>query len=144
MGGAVVSASIVAEANGLRPHGSSFTGSWSEGPWVVRIDPADGAGGVLADAPVVVTLSHPADAATLSARTVRVREGALPLPGHLALSPDGCVVIWIPELPLQAGVEHVLEVSGLCDRRGREVRPHRSLFTVGHHSLEDLMEDKAG
>ena len=139
-----MSAPIVTEVVGLRPHGSAFAGSWSDGPWVVRSDPADGAGGVLADAPAVVTLSHPADAPTVTPTTVRVREGALPLPGHIALSPDGCVVIWIPELPLQAGVEHVLEVSGLRDRRGREVRPHRSVFTVGHHTLEDLLEDKAG
>lgn len=135
---------LVCEGTALRAHGAGFTGSWTDGPWVVRVDPADGASGVLGDAPVVVTLSHPADPASLSARTVRIREGALPLPGHIALSPDGCVLMWMPDLPLQAGIEHVLEVSGLCDRRGREVRPHRSAFTVGHHTLDDLLEDKAG
>jgi len=144
MGGPVVRPVQVAEGTSLRPYGTGLAGSGGDGPWVIRVDPADGASGVLADAPVVLTLSHPADAATLTVRTVRVREGALPLPGHIAVSPDGCVVIWIPELPLQAGVEHVLEVSGLRDRRGREVRPHRSAFTVGHHTLDDLLEDKAG
>jgi hypothetical protein len=130
------------ELPGLRPHGGGgFSGSWGDGPWVVRVDPAAGAAGVLGDAPVVMTLSHPLDPASLTSRAVRVWERLFPVRAHLALSPDGCVVIWIPERPLQPGREHVLEVRGLRDLRGREVRPHRSAFTVGHGTLDELLED---
>jgi hypothetical protein len=140
-----VKAAATTELPGLRPHGAGgFSGSWGDGPWVIRVDPAAGAGGVLGDAPVVMTLSHPIEAASLTARgarAVRVWESLFPVPGHLALSPDGCVVIWIPQRPLRPGREHVLEVCGLRDLRGREVRPHRSSFTVGHGTLDDLLED---
>jgi hypothetical protein len=37
----------------------------------------------------------------------------------------------------------VVEVSGVRDRCGRDVRPHRSVFTVAHPSLDELLEDIA-
>ncbi|HET8646814.1 MAG TPA: Ig-like domain-containing protein, partial [Vicinamibacteria bacterium] len=129
------------ETPSLRPHGL-LPGSFDEGgPRVIRIDPADGAEGVFGDAPVVITLSHAADATTLGPRSVRVCAGD-EIDGRLALSPDGRVVIWTAQQPLQAR-EHVVEVSGLRDRRGRDVRPHRSTFTVAYESLSALMEDPA-
>jgi hypothetical protein len=111
---------------------------------VVRVDPVDGAAGVLGDAAVVLTFSHPVEPESLGSRTLRVRDGASAVDGQLALSPDGCVVIWMPQRSLRPGLEHVLEVSGVRDRRGRDVRPHQSTFTVGHHSLDALLEDPVG
>jgi len=132
------------ELPALRPPGGGFGGPGGDGaPWVVRVDPADGTAGVLADAPVVVTMSHPIEPGSLGPRTVRVRDGVQPVAGRMALSPDACVVIWTPERPLRSGLEHVVEVLGVRDLRGRDVRPHRSAFTVGHHTLDDLLEEPA-
>ena len=122
------------------PTASGFGGSGAEGAWVVRIDPADGAAGVLGDAPVVVTFSHPVASHSLGHRTLRVWEGLFPVTGRLTLSPDACVVIWSPERPMRAGMEHTVEIAGLRDQRGREVQRHRSAFTVGSHTLEDLLK----
>jgi Big-like domain-containing protein len=129
------------ELPALRPPGG-IGGPWSEdGPRVLRIDPRDGARTVFGDAPVVITLSHPVDPQTLGPRTVRLRAGDEAPAGRLTLSPDACVVIWTPERPLPGGREHAVEVSGVRDRRGREVRPHRSVFTVAPLSFDELLED---
>ena len=125
---------------GLRPYRNGFGGSGSEGAWVVRVDPSAGAAGVLGDAPVVVTFSRPVASHGLGHRTLRVWEDQFPVTGRLTLSPDACVVIWSPERPMRAGMEHTVEIAGLRDPRGREVQRHRSVFTVGHHTLEDLLK----
>jgi hypothetical protein len=131
------------EAPALRPPGGGLGGpSGDGGPRVVRVDPEDGAMAVFGDAPVVITVSHPVEPSSLGPRTIRLssREGAVD--GGLALSPDARVVIWTPRHRLRAG-EHVVEVSGVRDRRGRDVAPHRSVFTVAHPSLDDLLEENA-
>ena len=52
----------------LRP-GTAAPPPFDDGePLVVRVDPADGASGVFRDAPVIVSLSQPADAATVGPR----------------------------------------------------------------------------
>jgi hypothetical protein len=129
----------------LRPHRAAVAGPpGDERPRVLRVDPADGSTGVFLDVTVVVTLSHPVDAADVGPATVCVRVEGEAAPGGLAVSPDGTVVIWTPLLPLLAGGLHVLSVAGLHDRGGREVVPHRSVFRCGPHTLEDLLEEHTG
>lgn len=107
----------------------------------MRVDPCDGATGVFRDAPVVVTLSHPVERASVGPLAVRITaEGDVP--GRLVVSPDGAVVIWTPDAPLGGSTTHVVDVSGLSDRGGREVCPHRSRFTTGDHALADLTEER--
>lgn len=133
------------DAPGLRPPGGTTDGAWSDdAPRVLRVDPWDGATTVFGDAPVVITLSHPADAGTLDTGTVRVCAGEHAACGRVAQSPDGRVVIWTPDTPLARGLRHTVEVSGLRDRRGREVLPHRSAFTVALRSLDELLEMRIG
>jgi hypothetical protein len=134
-----------AALNGLRPHRPLVSGPPGDArARVVRVDPADGSAGVFLDATVVVTLSHPVDAATVGPATVRVRSEGEATPGALAVSPDGRVVIWTPLLPLLPCAPHVLTVDGVHDRCGREVIPHRSTFRCGPHTLQDLLEEPAG
>jgi hypothetical protein len=129
----------------LRPHGGAMDGAFSDdAPRVLRVDPWDGATTVFGDAPVVITLSHAADGGTLDARTVRICAGGHAACGHVTQSPDGRVVIWTPETPLARGLQHTVEVSGVRDRRGREVLPHRSAFTVALRSLDELLETRFG
>jgi hypothetical protein len=97
-------------------------------PWVVRIDPRDGARMVLRDTPVLIRLSRPADVRSLSDRSVRVLDPAGPVPARLSLSADGCVVIWQPQRLLVPGVEHVVVSAGLRDCRGATVVPLRTSF----------------
>ena len=59
----------------LRP-GAAAPPPFDDGePLVVRVDPADGASGVFRDAPVIVSLSQPADAATVGPASFRVEAG---------------------------------------------------------------------
>jgi hypothetical protein len=97
-------------------------------PWVVRIDPHDGARMVLRDTPVLIRLSRPADVRSVSDRSVRVLDHAGPVPARLSVSADGCVVIWHPERLLVPGVEHVILSAGLRDCRGMAVAPTRASF----------------
>jgi hypothetical protein len=113
-------------------------------PRVVRVDPLPGARGVFRDAAVVLALSHPLEPSSLGAHSVRVLARDESLPGALTLSPDGAMVVWTPRRPLPPGVEHVLEVTGLRDRRGRPVATHRSGFVAGHHTLDDLLHEGTG
>lgn len=101
-----------------------------EGPaWVTRVDPGDGATGVFRDAPVLASLSHPADAATVHGGSFRVEEpGGVAVPGEVLLSPDGRLLIWTAARLLAPGVEHLVTADGLKDHRGRDVAPHRSRF----------------
>jgi hypothetical protein len=129
------------DALSLRPPGGGLGGPGGEGgPRVVRVDPEDGTPAVFGDAPVVVTFSHAVEPATIGPRSVRLSASQQAVDGRLALSPDARVVIWTPVRPLAPG-QHVVEVSGVRDRRGRDVRPHRSVFTVAHSSLDELLED---
>jgi hypothetical protein len=99
-----------------------------QAPWVVRIDPQDGARMVLRDTPVLIRLSRPADVRSLSERSVRVLDPAGPVPARLSLSADGCVVIWQPQRLLVPGVEHCIVSTGLRDCRGTPVAPSRTFF----------------
>lgn len=122
----------------LRPHGSPGVPTDDEAPHVLRVDPRPGARGVFRDAAVVLTLSHPLDPTSLGPQAVRVLADDSALAGGLALSPDRSIVVWTPRVPLPAVTEHVLEVVGLRDWRGRAVTTYRSGFVAGLHTLDEL------
>lgn len=126
-----VAGPVTVQRQGLRSNSLAFGGPPDDGsPWVVRVDPWDGAAGVFRDAPVVVRFSHPADPASLSAETFGIRDPEGPVPGHLRFSPDGHVVIWRADGLLTPGVLHFVVAAGLRDLRGREVTPHLSRFVT--------------
>jgi hypothetical protein len=109
-------------------------------PLVVRVDPADGASGVFRDTPVIVSLSQPADAATVGRESFRVEAGGrTEVEGRIRLSPDGAVLIWTAARPLAPGVVHFVAIRGVCDRRGVPVKTHVSRFVPCDLALSDLM-----
>ena len=109
--------------------------------FVVRVEPPDGASGVLRDAPVLARVSHRLDARTLGPDSVRIVGHSGPIAIRMELSRDGFVLICRPERPLEAGVEHRLELVGLKDARGRTVLAHESRFVPGGLGLHDLEEE---
>lgn len=127
------------QRQGLRSNSVSFGGPEDDGPaWVVRVDPRDGASGVLRDAPVLARLSRPADPKSLSEATFRVEAEGETLRATLRTSPDGLVVIWQGEDLLNPGVEHVVVACGLRDAWGRAVAAHRSRFVPCNLARADL------
>ena len=130
-----------ADTPGLRPHGGSGPHDEDGDPRVLRVDPPPGARGVFRDAAVVLTLSHPLDPATLGPQSVRVLAHDQSLPGAISWSPDRCIAVWLPAAPLPAHTEHVLEVIGLSDWRGRRVAFHRSGFVAGPYTLDELGQE---
>ena len=109
--------------------------------FVVRVEPPDGSSGVLRDAPVLARISHRLDPRSVAAHTVVLWSGCGPVPMRLELSRDRCVLIGRPDQPLEPGVEHCLELSGLRDEKGREVLAHESRFVPGGLGLHDLEEE---
>jgi hypothetical protein len=113
-------------------------------PLVLRVDPADGASGVFRDTPVIVSLSQPADEATVSRDSFRVEAGGrTEVEGSVRLSPDGTVLIWTAASPLAPGVVHFVAIRGVCDRRGVPVKAHVSRFVPCDIALSDLMPPRA-
>jgi hypothetical protein len=112
-----------------------------EAPSVLRVNPEDGAAGVFRDAPVIVSLSHPIDPATLALTPDAVRvetvDGCI-VEGRVSASPDGAVLIWTAVHGLTAGAIHFVAVRGLRDRRGLDLRPHVTRFVPCDLTLADL------
>lgn len=106
---------------------------------MVRIEPPDGATGVLRDDPVVAILSHAVDAATMSDESLQVLGPAGRVPGRVCLSPDGRVLVWTPGRLLDANGAHEVRVSGLRDLRGLDVEPHESRFVPCRLAASDVM-----
>lgn len=125
---------------GLRSNSVGWDGPPGGGPArVVRVEPPDGAIGVLRDDPVVVIVSHALDPASLSDDSFQVRGPAGPVPGQLRLSPDARVLVWTPGRLLDANGGHEVRVSGLRDVRGLDVEPHLSQFVPCRLSASDVM-----
>jgi hypothetical protein len=130
---------VAVSRQGLR----SNTVSWDGPPgdrraWVVRIDPGDNAIGVFRDDPVVATLSHPADLASVTATAFRVMDDEGDVAGAVRPSPDARVLVWTSPTPLRP-VEHTVVIEGLRDLRGREMAPHRSRFSACRFTSRDVM-----
>ena len=107
---------------------------------VERVEPPDGATGVLRDDPVLVRFSAPVDADRLDEATVEVREADGAVPSRVEMLDGGRVLVWWPGRRLRPGQEHRLVASGLRDRRGREAPAFASRFTPGTLSGEELTE----
>lgn len=105
---------------------------------VLRVDPPDGARGVFRDAPVVASLSRPADTRTVSPETFVVMDDEGAVPGGVWTSLDGRVVVWTPVRLLSAGKLHCVRLAGLRDVQGRDMSVHESAFVPGDLSLNDL------
>jgi hypothetical protein len=121
---------VTVTRQGLRSNGLAWGGPPGDGPGgVVRVDPPDGAVGVLADTPVVARLSHSANPESITQGAFIVEAAGIAIPGTLRSSPDGFLLIWSPGSPLDPGVVHGVRIAGLRDQRGRELRPHQSSFT---------------
>jgi len=107
---------------------------------VLRVEPRDGATGVLRDTPIVASLSHALQPSSLTTEAVAVEDEAGPVPGRSALSADGRCVIWRAERLLVPGAAHRVTVAGLRDLRGRTIAPHRSAFVPCDLTLRDLCD----
>lgn len=105
---------------------------------VVRVEPPDGARGVLRDDPIVLLLSGPLDAERLPEATLEVREADAAVPVQIESLQGGRALVLWPALPLGPGREHQLRARGLMDARGREAPPVESGFTTGALAGQDL------
>jgi hypothetical protein len=105
---------------------------------VERVDPPDGATGVLRDDPVLVRLSAPVDADRLGEATVEVRDPDGAVPAQLQALDGGRVLVCWPGRRLRPGREHHLVARGLRDRRGREAPALMSRFTPGALSGDEI------
>lgn len=98
---------------------------------VERVEPPDGARGVLRGDPILVRLSAPVDVDRLHEATLELREGGGPVPARVQSLDGGRVLVWWPGRLLRPGREHRLVAQGLKDRAGREAPPLTSRFTPG-------------
>lgn len=130
---------VAVSRQGLRSNTVSWDGPPGDGrARVVRIDPGDDAVGVFRDDPVVATLSHPADLASVTPSAFRVTDDAGAVAGVVHPSPDARVLVWTASEALGAG-EHTVVIEGLRDLRGREMAPHRSRFSACRFTSRDVM-----
>jgi hypothetical protein len=98
---------------------------------VRRVEPPDGAHGVLRDDPVLVLLTGPLDPDRLHEAEVAVWEEGGPVPSRMEPLDGGRVLVLRPRRPLRPGRLHRLRVEGLRDRQGREAPRVDSRFTTG-------------
>lgn len=106
---------------------AACSGSSTGNLQVVSLSPGDGATGVATDAPVVLTLSAPLDAATLPTATFALVPQT---PGTTQVS--GASVVFTPAAPLLAGVRYTATLQGrLTDAAGVGIGvPVRWSFTT--------------
>ncbi len=106
-------------------------------PYVVWVEPEDGAEGVFCDPVVLVRLSHAFDPSILA--RLRVCDPAGEVPARVEISPDRRVLIWRPERRLCPATEHVVVLEGLRDQQGRGLPELRSRFVSGTLVRSDLV-----
>ncbi|MBN2369979.1 MAG: hypothetical protein JXO72_05780 [Vicinamibacteria bacterium] len=105
---------------------------------VERIDPDDGSCGVFRDTIILIRLSYPIDPLSLSNESVRVETPDGTVPGRVALSPDGAVLLWRAHSLLEPRCIHVVLAEGLRDTRGEAVDRRTSRFMTSDLTLGDL------
>src|SRR4030095_10182972 len=91
---------------------------------VLRVEPRDGATGVFRDTPVVASLSHALQPASLTGEAIAVEDEAGPVPGRSALSADGRCVVWRAERLLVADAAHRAALDGLRAAHRRTIATH--------------------
>lgn len=107
---------------------------------VLRVEPVDGATGVLRDAAVLLKLSAPVDESSLALGAVTVRDDQGAVPGHLLVSGEGDLLVWQPQRRLSPEALHFVLARGLRDAHGRELPEHCSRFVAGPLALADLAQ----
>ena len=113
-----------APGTAMRPPAGAVRSCIADQPaFVVHVEPANGATGILRDSPVVTRLSRRVDGRSLSASTFRVEDDCGPVPARLDTSLDGLVVVWWPERLLTPGAEHRVVAEGLRDAVGGSSPP---------------------
>ena len=105
---------------------------------VLRVEPCDGATGVLRDTAVLLKLSVPVDEASLAPGTVTVRDQHGAVPGRLLVAGEGDLLVWQPQRRLSPEALHFVVARGLRDADGRELPEHCSRFVAGPLALADL------
>lgn len=98
---------------------------------VRRVEPPDGAHGVLRDDPVLLLLTGYLDPDRLHEAEVALWEEGGAVPSRMEPLDGGRVLVLRPRRPLRPGRLHRLRVEGLRDRQGREAPRVDSGFTTG-------------
>ncbi|MBI4575084.1 MAG: Ig-like domain-containing protein, partial [Planctomycetes bacterium] len=80
----------------------------SQAPAVFTYSPAQGATGVSALKVVELTFTEPVDPVTVTTATFRVEKGTSPIAGATALTPDGLVASFTPELALDGATAYTV------------------------------------
>jgi hypothetical protein len=107
-------------------------------PFVMWVEPEDGAQGVLCDSVVLVRFSQPIDPESLACLRWLDPEGDVPV--HFETSQDRRVLIAHAERRLCPCTPHVLRIDGLRDVRGRSVPVFESRFVSGPVAFGDIAE----
>lgn len=80
-------------------------------PRVVSVDPASGATNVDPNAALRIRFDRPIDPASVSASSITLHAGPLPVPATVALSADRLVAVLRPLAPLAGETRHVLRAA---------------------------------
>ena len=122
------------------PNQQRLGSAGGDGPTrLVRIDPFDGALGVLRDTPILARFSRAVSEWSLEPGVFRVAADRNEVRGTLRLSPDGRVLIWRAERPLAPDTVHSVEVQDLRDQRGEPVEVFSSAFATGALILSEVL-----
>lgn len=90
-------------------------------PTVTARMPGPGAGGVAADANVVVTFSEPVAPASVTATTAALARAGVAVAATRALSADGRTLTIDPSAAMAAGALHDVRVAGITDVAGNAI-----------------------
>lgn len=107
------------------------------GRTILSSDPADGATNVLLTTSVTLSLSHPADFATIGPTTVKLFNSAgSQIPGNYNSDGAGALVSFTPSERLSSGATYRIETTrGLLDTTGTYFDPFVATFTTGSSAL---------
>src|SRR5207249_5238584 len=126
---------------------SSFTtaaGADTTPPVVTQVSPPNGAVNVPVNAPVVMRVSEPVNASTVSNSSIQVSTGGQLLAGAVSVSSDRLTLTWAPvsgqppaTTTLPAGATLTVNASGFTDRAGNLVTPFSSTFATSGSTTAD-------
>ena len=111
----------------------SFTTSGAtdgDAPDVETINPPDAATGVPVNASITVVFDEALDVLSIGAGSLQVFDGAVPVPGSVALDATLRRITFTPAAPLFAETPYEFDVSGVTDVAGNAVVPFSSGFTT--------------
>jgi diguanylate cyclase (GGDEF)-like protein len=122
------------EGNALASFGSSFTtgvsGLDTTAPTVTSVSPASSATGVPVNPQVIVVMSVPVSAASVSSNAIAVSANGTPVAGTITVSTDRTTLTWVPTALLSTSTVYAVTVSGLTDDAGNVMVPFTTAFTT--------------